>query len=93
MERILDIAKVIDGDDDDEKTYTFGTLEDLKLTLMGWLDTTFNIEGEKKTGSKIDEDGKLTLRVYDTFVSSANGDGGKTYQIVFSNDEEEKVLN
>ena len=91
MGKVLDLAKVID--DDDENTITFGTLEDLKRSFLGWIDTTFNIEGEKRTGYKIDEDGKLTLRVYDTFVSSSNGDGGKTYQIVIENYEEQEVLN
>tara|TARA_B110000881_G_scaffold68548_1_gene59238 strand:- start:25 stop:273 length:249 start_codon:yes stop_codon:yes gene_type:complete len=80
----------IEDYEDENKTHTFGTINDLKESFCSWLDNVVDVEGDKKSSYKI-EDGKLTLRVYDTYVSSQNGSGGKTYQIIV--EKEKEVLN
>ena len=52
-------------------------------------------EGDKETVSRI-EDGKLTIKVEDTFITNTNSDGGKlTYLMVVENidEDEQEVLN
>ena len=77
--------------EDQNKTYTYGTIQDLKESFCSWMDNTFHNEGNKTTGYKIDDDGKIHLRVYDTYISSSNGGGGKTYQIVIEKEEQEVI--
>ena len=84
MKNILPIKnkeKDMEDYEDENKVHTFSTIQDLKESFCNWLDYTLQSEGEKETGYKI-EDGKLTLRVYDTFITSQNGSKGKTYQII-----------
>ena len=80
--------------EDENKVHSFGTIQDLKESFCIWLDYTLESEGTKETDYKM-EDGKLTLRVYDTFITSQNGSKGKTYQIIVEKVDigEQEVLN
>ena len=76
------------------KTYTSGNIKTLKNEFCVWLDVIVNGDGDKETAYRI-EDGKLTIKVEDTFIINTNKDSGKmTYLIdVEKIDEEQEVLN
>ena len=89
------MRKDVDFDDDGNKVYTMGSIEDLKEEFCGWLEGVINGEGEKESSYKI-ENGKLKIKIEDTFITNPNDEGGKmTYHMVVENvyDEEQKVLN
>ena len=67
----------------------------VRQEFCGWLDGVINGEGNKKTSYKL-ENGKLKIKIEDTFITQPTNEGGKmTYHMVVENvyDEEQKVLN
>jgi len=87
MKNILPIKnkeKDMEENQEDNKRYEFVSIERLKESFNGWIDNIVNNEGSLEAGYKI-ENGIITLRVYDTFIT-ANTDGGKRhYEIVVEN--------